>query len=175
MSDKPRKFACLMINMPRRIAADLQAFQKEIDPADLFVAEAKNGLEDHCHITLKWGLGDCCENLLAAAMAGVDPFSIQVGPITAFTTSPEHDVLKFDIVDADALHRLHEAIKLVYPNVETHPQFRPHMTIAYLNQGASARYVGAPNELTGRVVIVKHVLFSDTLSRKRLIPLKGVQ
>ena len=56
-------------------------------------------------------------------------------------TNDGQDVL-YVAVDSPALHELHDTVKRYLPNQETHPDYHPHVTIAYLKTGRAARYLG---------------------------------
>jgi len=171
MSDRPRKYACILINIPPVTSKAIYEVQKKIDQKDLFVEEANDGLEDHHHVTVLYGLDDRYKNLVLRALKAIRPFAMQFGDITSFETSPKHDVLKFDIVDCPTLHQIHESIKTIFPNDYKYDEFRPHATLSYLNKGKAKNYIGMPNNITGRTIIVKHIVWSDTDSNKTLITL----
>lgn len=175
MSDKVRKYACIMIKLPPKVSASVHNVQKSIRPTDLYTEEADGGLESDIHVTLIYGVFDAQKALISAALSKLKPFALQIGHITAFETSPEHDVLKFDIVESPMLHAIHNAIKAVYPNDQKYDEFKPHATIAYLTKGSAKKYAGVGNDVTGRVIMVKHIVWSDTTSQKTTIKLNDEQ
>lgn len=175
MSDKVRKYACIMIKMPPKLAAGVKSFQKSIRPEELIPEEADGGLEDDIHVTLIYGVFDAQQTLISSALSKLQPFALQIGPITSFETSPEHDVLKFDIVESPMLHSIHNAIKAIYPNDQKYDEFKPHMTIAYLKKGSAQKYTGVGNDITGRVIMVKHIIWSNTESQKSTIKLSEAE
>lgn len=171
MSDKPRKYACIMINMPPMASKAMAEAQQKIDPKDLYTKEANGGLEDQHHVTLLYGVFDDHKTLILNALKQLKPFALQFGDISSFDTNPDNDVLKFDIVECPTLHQIHEAIKAIFPNDYKYDEYKPHATLAYLNPKTAKKYVGMPNNVTGRTIMVKHIVWSGTDSSKTLITL----
>lgn len=90
-------------------------------------------LEPHC--TVKYGL--IAQEVPAQLRDIADdtgPFPVFLGEISLFTTSPDFDVVKLD-VESPWLRRLNKRISDTLPNEDTHPEYRPHVTLAYVKKG----------------------------------------
>ena len=119
------------------------------------------GRETEPHVTIKYGfLPDLTADEVKKILTGVKKFSVTASGISTF--SPEKfDVVKFDIVPNGqllALRKLADA----FPNKDEHPQFHPHLTIAYVKKGSF------PNKVTGKNIIftIDRMVYSTSQSVK---------
>src|SRR6185436_14268976 len=53
------------------------------------------------------------------------------------------------------------------------PEYKPHVTLAYVKPGKGAKYAGQSNALTGREITINSLLFSGRGGQELNIPLKG--
>lgn len=169
-----RQFASTQVNLD-----DAAYSRTDGDPAGKFravaaeVAEsdlAADGREDEPHITVLFGLHGSDPRAVAEIVREFGPVSVRFGEVTTFPPNDEHEVLKID-VESDDLRRLHDAIAAL-PHTDTFPDYRPHLTVAYVKPGAGAKYVG-PCPLTGTEAVFDRIVFSDRDRRHVAVPLRG--
>ncbi len=144
LSVGPHSYASTQLDLPEGIAKKLAAFAESIPSHDL----AEAGRETDWHITLKYGLQDEGEEKARAILAAVSLITVRLGCMSIFrhdgnkpAEDGEHDVLKIDVESPD-LHALHELLSRSLANTETFPEYRPHLTLAYLLPGKAAQYIG---------------------------------
>lgn len=167
-----KKFSCVMAPAPAEIAdAVIRWGQMFVTDDELYIPESDPegfGREKEVHVTVKFGLhdGEPSPDLLRI-IEETQPFEIEIGPCTLFENE-EFDVVKFD-VDSDALRDLNARISKL-PNSDSHPEYSPHITVAYVTKGACHDLIGKPlleSELQDDVrFLVKSVLFSSKTGKK---------
>lgn len=134
LQDGPHKLSSTQIDLPEEWAKPMIAFGANIPDDDIYMPE---GREDRPHVTVKYGLP---ADASAPDVAGFGPVRIVLGPLDVFAT-PDYDVL-FASVDSPDLVRLNSLIGQTPGVTDTHPNYRPHATIAYLKSGYGVGYVG---------------------------------
>ena len=72
------------------------------------------------------------------------PYTLHVNNISCFD-NPNYDVLKFDVVSPE-LHDLNEEVKTAFKHTSTFPNYKPHITIAYLKKGTGKKYIKELNK-----------------------------
>lgn len=103
-----------------------------IDPIDGVVTDP--------HVTIFHGLlSDDIGPLRSLAKMFGGPITLSLGPL-GFFDKPDVDVL-YVSVDSEDLHKLHLMIGRL-PSESGYPNYRPHMTIAYLKKGFAAQFRG---------------------------------
>lgn len=107
---------------------------EEINPFQIEDTIEK-GLETDHHITIKWGLFPQNYQDILPHIQDIKPFSVEIKGISVFD-NPDTCVLKLD-VESEVLRKLHLRFKNTLPNVETHPEYKPHITICYLKAGCN--------------------------------------
>ena len=147
--------------LPPDLAAHVLSFP--IDPKHLIERE------DEPHCTLKFGLqGDHADT--KEALKGELPAKFRIGATSLFR-NPDADVLKLDVTSTD-LHRLHRKLNRL-PHDDSHPDYKPHVTIATLRPGTGRYYSGKTvRRLTGRSAIARSVMFAGKDGKKTTIPLE---
>ena len=137
--DVSKEYSWVYVDMPKEFCKDFLRFGEEIDPDDLFINEAENGLEKDPHVTVKYGL------LTNEAKDIRDRFKDETGgkvkiSESSFFSGDEYDVLKFTVVSKD-LERLHTRLNEL-PHEDSFCDYKPHATIAYLKKGCGKKYDG---------------------------------
>lgn len=97
------------------------------------------------------------------------PVRIRLGRVSVFS-NPDADVLKIDVEGHD-LHKLHVMLAGL-PHTDTHPVYKPHVTISYLKPGAGQRYAGIC-ALTGEEAVLDELTFSDKHGNETVLELVG--
>jgi 2'-5' RNA ligase len=131
---------------------------------------ADDGRENEPHITVKYGSDqNTPPDKLRRALAGFGPVRATFGKTSLFKNDDAH-VVKIDIESPD-LHRLNALIgKAIATPGSTHPEYKPHATIAYVKPGFSAAYDG-DHTLSGQTVEFDNLVFSGKDDRRHVIPL----
>lgn len=162
-----RKFSSTQMNLPEGIAKHVRAFAAKIPKEHL----AQDGVEDRPHVTVLYGIHSDKANDTQKALRDQKAVTLHLKHASIFS-NPEHDVLKMD-VHSPELHKLNAHLKDHLQHTETHPEYKPHATIAYLKPGEGKKYVGTviPGA-TWKKIAMDHVVFSPKDSEKTDIPLK---
>jgi 2'-5' RNA ligase len=170
------KFSCLMADAPAQLAQKVIAWGKMFVTDDKIYIEHEHpdeyGREDTPHVTVKFGLhaAEPCEKLLQI-IEETQPFEIGIAPCSLFDTSDKFDVVKFDI-ESDALHTLNERVSQL-KNSDSHPEYHPHMTVAYVQKGTCHELIGKPllpsDVAADFRFLVKAVVFSSPNGTKRTL------
>lgn len=171
-----RRFSSTQVDMPPEIAKLQKKAAAAIPDSEL----AEDGRESDAHLTVKYGLHTENPDDVRKILADEPPIKVTIGKVSIFPANQgkearggaEYDVVKMD-VDSPDLHRLNAKIAAGTKVTDTHPVYKPHMTLAYVKPGEGAKYDGTTNELTGKEVTLDKVLFSSRDGREVEIPLTG--
>lgn len=133
------EYGCLMIyiNFPK-----WRDILNKIDKRLLFEpSNERYGLETEPHITILYGIhsnvdDDQVKNLFSNVKK--TDFDITVNGINCFFNK-DYDVLKMD-VQSNKLNELNELSKSL-PHTSTYPDYKPHLTMAYLLKGNGNKYI----------------------------------
>jgi len=170
---KPEKkgydYSSTQLNLPREAAVGINNLAAQIPDEHL----AENGREENPHITVKYGLHGKPLKQVRALLADEGPITVKMGKTSHFPASESGngDVVKVDI-DSPDLHRLNKKIADALPNTETHPEYKPHATIAYVKPGMGEKYSGNA-ALEGHEWTLDHLTFSGKDGKQVDIPLTG--
>lgn len=163
---EPHKFSSTQFDLPPNVANAVRMHSLGIREGDL----AENGRETTAHVTVKYGLHGDDPEAVRRALADQPPIRARLGKTSIFS-SDEHDVVKIDVHSAD-LHALNRRIADALPHTDTHPEYRPHVTLAYTKPGAGKKYVGS-SPLEGKTITLDHLTFSDRAGNQTVIKLTG--
>lgn len=152
------EYASTQINIPDEVMPAITELQNSIPETDL----AEKGLEDKPHITIKFGIHDDDPKPVKQLVKNFGPIDVTFGETTIFS-SDKYDVLVVG-VDSDDLHTLNKKIKDGVECTDTHPTYKPHLTIAYLKSGKGEKYKGR-DDLAGTSFSTSQIMFS-TKDRK---------
>ena len=153
-------WGCLMAYYPEKLSEKIRGWVKENVPEDsLYEDEDGYGYENEVHTTLAYGIDPSnTEDVLEETVknCGVSSPKVSLGSVDKFygkDSGNPYDVLKIK-VNGDDLHKLHAFISdaLGLPG-NTHPEYSPHLTLAYVKPGCCEDLVGE-----------KPFDFEDTLS-----------
>lgn len=172
---EPHEFSCALINLDDclytrtqgPVADKVRKLAASIPDADL----AADGRETEPHVTVKFGLHADDASNLTRVVRGFGPIRFKLGKTSLFQ-NPQHDVLKVD-VDSSDLHRLNKLISDKLPHTDTHPDYKPHVTIAYVKPGMGRKYAGVAS-LEGCELSANRIVFSDKFRKHVEIPLVDV-
>lgn len=176
-----REFASTQINLPKPLANAVLEVGKRIAKSDL----AEKGLETEPHVTVKYGIHSDNPVSVRGIVSGEVPMEGRLGRLGVFET-PEADVLYAEVQSrGDGLARLNRKLTAGVENTETYPEYKPHVTIAYLKKGAGKKYLlevdadgvatGKPWPLQGAQFSSDSVVFSPSSGKPTRIKLKGAE
>ena len=156
-------YSSTQVQLPDSIASALKKFP--IAKEHL----GKDGRESDSHITVKYGLhtqhADDVRKILKDEKVG----SATLGKTSLFSND-DADVLKVDVHSPD-LHRLNGKLNEL-PHTDSHPDYKPHATIAYLKPGMGKHYAGkSVSGATDEEVPIHSVRFSGKDGNTEDIPL----
>lgn len=166
----PHKFGCAMVPIDGPAAAALLALAARVADADL----ADDGRETQPHVTVRYGLHTDDAREVAALLADVPPVQMRLGAVTLFPgadAGKDFDVLKAD-VDGDDLPRLHARLGGL-PHTDTHADYRPHATIAYVRAGLGTKYAVEFGRVD-QAATAGRLVYGTAAGLKTTIPLRGV-
>lgn len=133
---------------------------RQIDAADL----AEDGREDHPHITVKYGIHTEDADEIAMVVKDFGPVQVTLGKTFIFP-GEEHDVVNVE-VKSPALVRLNKLISDSLECTDTHPEYVPHICLAYVKSGMGEKYAGI-GRVDGMRLTFQDLIFSD--KRRELV------
>lgn len=163
------EFSSTQFNLPSDLAKRVKAVGKKIPDFALH----GDGREDESHVTLRWGLHQDNADDIRQVVSAHPAFKIKLGKVSHFPDSGHGDVVKAE-VHSPELHALHHKIGRATPHTDTHPDYNPHVTVAYLRKGLGKPFSGS-NELEGLEALVDKIIFSSKNGSRETIPLLGAK
>lgn len=132
----PYDYATTQITLPASLARHITAMGTTLIPQDILTDE---GRETDPHITVLYGLTTDSPQDVAAVLGNSRPATYTLGPIQRFA-NPDADVVYISVTSPD-LTALHQMVKQLQ-NVDEFPKYIPHITLAYVQPGRGATFVG---------------------------------
>lgn len=175
---EPRKFSSTQFNLPTEAAQLIRDVAAKI-PDDVL---AKDGREDEPHITIKYGIHDDTPEAVKEAVANFPPVRVRLGKASIFQANEaqaqrggeQYDVVKID-VESEDLHKLNALIANAIPHTDTHPEYQPHITIAYVQPGYGEGIAAVLDSFDGLELTFDQLVFSDKERNRILVDLnKGL-
>jgi 2'-5' RNA ligase len=133
------------------------------------------GLEQNSHITVRYGIDGEDTEGIKAYLSKQAPFTATLGKTTAFPPSEHSDGGAPIVVaiDSPELHRMEKEIDQHGNFVErSFPEYKPHITLAYVKPDAAEKYVGS-TDLSGKKFMVRSVSISKRDGTIEEVQLKG--
>ena len=162
------EYGCLMAIVPSTHTSNIIKFGKTVIPQSILYTKPDDdsyGYDDNPHVTLKYGYApDLNKQDLATILRGVKPFNVILRGLTQFNNN-DFDVVKFD-VESSVLREL-RAKADGFPNQDKFPDYKPHMTLAYVKP----KSFGHIKENLNISVPIKHFEYSGANGKKILIHL----
>lgn len=159
-------FASTQVNLTGRLGERVLELAARIPEKDL-VAEANDhgGREDEPHVTILYGLHDDDPSEAAELLAGVGPVRLRLGRTSVFPANerqtqrggPQYDVVKLE-VESRELRQLNKLLRAL-PHTNSFPDYKPHVTLAYVQPGTGRFYEGW-DDLEGMEIVLDRVKFS---------------
>lgn len=163
------RYASTQIDMPEEIAEKVRSFGKSIAQDDL----DEEGVEKNPHVTVKYGLHSDSPKAVKSAIEGEMPVRFALGTTHYFPANEKRqsDALVAQVHSPD-LHRLNQLIAGAAPHVDTHSDYMPHATIAYLKPGRGEKYAYR-HDLSGIEGMTDTVSHSSADGKQTKIKLTG--
>lgn len=142
---KSEKKGCLMFNVKHRVS-NWGIITDMINVEDIYNDETGDyGIETNPHVTVLYGISPTIkhEEVKQFVLENVkDDIQIRLTGISLFEggDSKPYDVVKFT-VESEDLVNLNNLLKEHFPYESTFPDYKPHMTIAYVKAGEGQKYV----------------------------------
>lgn len=162
------------VTLPPEKAAPVREFADSIPESDIYTEEGDRsfGRETEPHITALYGIENDDVEPVRQALANVPPIKVMLDEVSAFENDDRpYDVLKVG-VNSPALRAVNAAIKKATKNSSDFPDYKPHLTIAYLKKGMAKKYVG-DDRFKGETLSFDTLQFRTRDGRSIDIPLKG--
>jgi 2'-5' RNA ligase len=120
-----------MARLPDDAAKRIREFASSVPDEDVYDDEkGEKGREDDPHVTVLYGLHTSDHDEVRGKLSGFGPIKARLGRVTAFH-NPDCVVLKVAVESQDLI-RLNGFVKRNFEYTDTHPEYKPHATIAYL-------------------------------------------
>jgi len=164
-----------MIRLPEALAKKVRALAASIPDERIHDdADGEMGREDSPHVTVKYGLHTDDTDEVREKMETRWPIKAKLGKASIFD-APDYIVLKFEITGT-ALRALNSFVCKEFECTDTHPEYNPHATIAYMTKNPDdpddwKQFAG--KELEGEEFEVDEVEWSPAGPEKVMIPLES--
>ncbi len=160
-----REFSCITAPFPWEIAEKIRQWGvANIREEDLI----NDGREPDVHVTVKYGLHDHDPFTVRPIVRGFGPIKIILGDTSIFENDKE-DVVKISVT-SDKLIKLNKLVSDNLEHTNTHPDYIPHVTLAYVKPGTGKAYAGR-TDFSGIEVVLPEILFSGNDYREMVFSL----
>ena len=139
---KPHEFGCVLINLN---IENWNEILNLIDNKDVFISTdplISSGKTKKTHITAFYGLHDGIpDNKIISIIKNYrnKDLGIKIGEIGIFENK-DFDVLKYSVSGNENLYKFNKELSKL-PSTKTFPDYKPHITIAYLKVGHAKKYL----------------------------------
>jgi hypothetical protein len=134
------KYGCVMIDIP---VSNWNEITSTIESDDVYNEPGDHtyGIQKDPHVTILYGLHEeVTDEMVKSVFEDFDgEVSIEVNGIDIFENK-DYDVVKFNVVPDGDLLELHNRLSK-FPNSNEYPDYKPHITIAYVKKGTGKKYV----------------------------------
>jgi DNA polymerase III epsilon subunit-like protein len=133
------EYGCVMVEVP---VSNWDEITSYINPEDVYTGgDDAHGIQENPHVNILYGLheGVTEEDVKSVFEGFTGSINIEVDGIGVFENK-DYDVVKFNVNPDGALQDLHDKLS-EFPNSNSFPDYKPHITIAYVNKGTGKKYV----------------------------------
>lgn len=166
-------YGCVMGRLPEPLASGVRDIAARIPDEYIYQDDkGESGREDEPHVTVKYGLHTDDPQEVADVIGYYGPVSGELRGMSAFVN--DNVVLKMGVQSRE-LQRLNRLICQELEYTDTYPEYRPHVTVAYLKKGPADNPYYFKNfytdELEGEVFEIDKVEFSTPSGKRYWISL----
>lgn len=167
--EEEHEFSSTQLDLPSDLSESIHAWGVEqIDDSEL-TGDGRQDVDD-MHVTVLYGLEAQTPDRVDELARGSGPVELTLGKTSIFTTE-DADVVKVEIEVAPQLKKLRETLEANTKNTQTFPDYKPHITIAYVKKGEGKKYAGS-DAFAGQKVTISALQFSDKTRNKTAINLE---
>ena len=133
------EYGCVMVDFN---FANWSELLESIDSDDVYKVEGKNYGQPRPHLTLLFGIHNTVsDDEILNCFEGFteDDFKVQLDGVSIFE-NPEFDVVKLGVVLTPKLKEINKKLSEL-PNSNQFPEYKPHITLAYVKSGLGKKYV----------------------------------
>lgn len=165
------EFSSTQVDVPRKIANQIiQWGNKNIHDSILFQNDDKSlGREDEVHATVLYGIHSEYPSKTKRTLKEEKPIKIKLGKVKAFTNPDKFDVIIVDVISED-LNKINTILRDKVPFTNKYDEYRPHVTIAYVEKGEGEKFVG-DDSFEGEEFVCDYIVFSSKGGKKTRIQL----
>lgn len=117
---------------------DFYKLTDQIEKDDIYSKDGY-GIETEPHVTLLYGLETgITPKEVENTLSGINFSSVKISGASLFIND-DYDVLKFE-AQSPSLNQANKKLKQL-PHQNDYPDYKPHLTIAYLKSGTGKKYV----------------------------------
>lgn len=166
-------FSSTQVNLPAKLSNEILNWSYNNLPEGVIFNNFEDnfyGREKNIHVTILYGIHTTKFNLVSSFLEDQTVFECILQNISLFTDNPSFDVLKID-VNSEDLHKINSFLNKNLTVTATHPEYIPHVTIAYLKKRKGNKFSNN-NIFKNKKFLVKEILFSSKNGKKQKIQLK---
>lgn len=155
------RFGCVMLDL--RIN-NWESIIRQINKDDLY-SKPNFGIETDPHITVFYGLHSNVPDEKVISIINkykYKQFNFKVKGVDSFKNT-DYDVLKFSVEADDVLQEFNNELSKL-PNSNEYPDYKPHITIAYLLPGMAEQYYNLDFEVSD--LEIKSIKYSKANGQK---------
>ena len=143
-----------------------------IDKKDIYDPDGDHGVEHNPHVTILYGLHDwlISDSDVEDALMKFKAPKVRLGKLSIFE-NPSFDVVKIDVL-SDDLAMMNKVFS-DFPHTSDFPDYRPHVTVAYVQKGTGKKYTQSHLSLPDCEIILTDVVYSKSDSSKIRYKLNG--
>jgi 2'-5' RNA ligase len=134
IDEQEHDYATTQAIPPEDVIQAVLAARQEIDQEDL---NAEEGFGDDPHVTVLYGLSDDQREPALEILRGAGDLDATVKGVDVFQND-DYDVVIFAL-ESESLSALRDKLDQL-PNANEWPDYRPHMTVAYVQKGLGEKY-----------------------------------
>lgn len=165
MTQEEDRKGCLMAMVLPVHAKIIQNWSKKYIPEDILYYDGSDyGREMDTHATIFYGFTpDINDEQVKGVIKNTLPFNINLLMVDVFDTNPNYDVVILK-VNSPELIRLNSICKK-FPNENEYPDYKQHITLAYVRSGEGSKYKGI-KAVSGGCVLCNTVEYSSSNGKK---------